>query len=182
MIMRQAIGSVEPSRELVMRRTRCGKATLDDDSAGTSRSANAPRAGVALALALAVAALPACDSSRQGASTDDRRASTTIGSGVGEATSDASDFELPMLDRPAPPRTLSTWLEVEIAGGRTWLNLDRVESITVPSTLNPVGRLPILVVHYGSGRKVELAFDDDTQRAEALRRIQATLTIARDPR
>lgn len=182
MIMRQAIGSVAPSRKLVMRRTRCGEAMLDDDSAGTSRSAKAPRAGITLALVLAIATLPACASNRRSTAMVDRQESTTIGSGVGEATSDASDFELSMLDRPAPPRTLSTWLEVEIAGGRTWLNLDRVESITVPSTLNPVGRLPILVVHYGSGRKVELAFDDDTQRAEALRRIQATLTIAREPR
>lgn len=52
----------------------------------------------------------------------------------------------------------------------------------MPSILNPVGRLPILIVHYGSGRKVELAFDDDEQRSQALRRVEAALNIAREPR
>jgi hypothetical protein len=77
------------------------------------------------------------------------------------------------------PTTLGPWLRVEIAGGITWINLERVESIQIPSRINPVGRLPILVVHYGSGRTVELAFDDETDRRAALERLQGGIRECR---
>lgn len=178
---RPVIGNFARSPDPMLYRIRGSAATVHAASSATTARASARVLRIALAV-VALAALPACAPNHRGTAVVDRHDSTMIGSSGGEATSDVSELEPPRLDRPAPPRTLSTWLEVEIAGGRTWLNLDRVESISVPSILNPVGRLPILIVHYGSGRKVELAFDDDTQRAESLRRIQATLTIAREPR
>lgn len=172
------IGNFARSPDLMMCRIRGSAATVHAASSVTTARASARVLRIALAV-VALAALPACAPNHRGTAVVDRHDSTMIGSSGGEATSDVSELEPPRLDRPALPRTLSTWLEVEIAGGRTWLNLDRVESISVPSILNPVGRLPILIVHYGSGRKVELAFDSERDRQEALDRIRASIREAR---
>jgi hypothetical protein len=72
-------------------------------------------------------------------------------------------------------QTFSAWLKVEIAGGTTWINLERVESIRRLPRNIPAGSLPILVVEYGSGRRAELAFDSVTDLERALAALEAGL-------
>lgn len=68
---------------------------------------------------------------------------------------------------------MSAWLKIEIAGGTTWINLERVESIRRLSRNIPAGSLPILVVDYGSGRRAELAFDSVADLQVAIEAIEA---------
>ncbi len=149
------------------------------------RTASPVRTALGIGLASMLAACSSSGTSRP-SSVDGRDSPVTIASGEVASGGVALDETAPkpprsdFLDRrgPSAARDVSTWLQVDIAGGRTWLNLDRVESILRPSPLAPSGQLPILVIHFGSGRRVELAFDDETQRVETLRRIEATLAVA----
>lgn len=148
------------------------------------RTASPMRKALGIGLASMLAACSSSATSRP-SSIDGRDSPVTIASGEAASGGVALDETAPTpsrsdsLDRrgPSASRGFGTWLQVDIAGGRTWLNLDRVESIVRPSPLAPSGQLPILVVHFGSGRKVELAFDDEANREATLRQIQASLNI-----
>ncbi len=148
------------------------------------RTASPVRTALGIGLASMLTACSSSGTSRP-SSVDGRDSPVTIASGEVASGGVALDETAPkpprsdFLDRrgPSASRSFSTWLQVDIAGGRTWLNLDRVESILRPSPLAPSGQLPILVVHFGSGRRVELAFDEEADREAALRQIRASLNI-----